>query len=281
MLEVKDFYKINDKVYVYQNMFDDPQFLESFNHIITRDDLWRSWYTFGSQIDFPLKVSTPVLGLDVLPYEKFKQDLNFNEETDLKAKYFYDYVEDVFYATTKHFFESTKELQPEGLTKATTSPALMKYTPNPDFGTLVMGHHTDYQQEKADEPGYKFLITCNMYLNDNYDGGEVSFKVFKDESNDPQGDFDHYVYTPKAGDVVIFPSRQPYYHGVKPVSNGIKYFIRSFYTYNFPGTQEWHANKEKFGEEVWKDMELQRQKTEMKSGKNTRDGAGEYNHGGY
>jgi hypothetical protein len=118
-----------------------------------------------------------------------------------------------------------------------------------------------------------------MYLNDDYDGGEVSFKVFQDESNDPDAEYVRHMYKPESGDVTIFPSRAPYYHGVRSVHNGIKYFIRSFYMYDYDGSEEWHANKNKYGEELWRQMEVERQKADMKSGKNTRDNEDEKNYG--
>jgi hypothetical protein len=279
MLEGQDFYRIAPKIVVYKNLFDNEEFKESFEHIKSIEDTWVDWYTFGKQKNFPLKNTRNAYGLGVLPYDQFKQDINFDDVEDEKLRFFYNYIEDVFYKTTKHYFELTGELQPEGSPKNHSTATLLKYIPRENFTKAVMGHHTDFQQEKKDEPGRKFFVTCNMYLNDDYDGGEVSFKVFQDESNDPDAEYVRHMYKPESGDVTIFPSRAPYYHGVKSVHNGIKYFIRSFYMYDYDGSEEWHANKNKYGEELWRQMEVERQKADMKSGKNTRDNEDEKNYG--
>ncbi|CAB5218128.1 Oxoglutarate/iron-dependent dioxygenase [uncultured Caudovirales phage] len=266
MLEIKDFYKIDDKIYVYQNMFNDQYFIECFNYITELKDLWKKWHIFGEQLNFPFVKTTPESSFQAMQYEDFKKDIKFDSESDEKIKYFYNYIEDVFYATTKEYFKNPGIKQPDGLKKFHHTPSLMKYVPNLDFDVLTMRHHVDFQQELIGVPSDKFLLTCNMYLNDNYKGGEVSFKVFKNNLNESNDDFDHYLYTPKMGDVVVFPSNAPYYHGVRPTINGVKYFVRSFYMYEDPGSQEWHANKEKYGEETWLQMEKLRQEEERKSG---------------
>ena len=53
---------------------------------------------------------------------------------------------------------------------------------------------------------------------DDYDGGDICFYI--------NGDFVNYK--PKAGDILVFPSGMPYYHGVKTIRNGNKFFIRNF-----------------------------------------------------
>jgi hypothetical protein len=53
-------------------------------------------------------------------------------------------------------------------------------------------------------PGYKHWLTCNIYINDNYEGGGLSFKVFTNET-----EYDHFSYKPSAGDALVFPSHDP------------------------------------------------------------------------
>lgn len=62
-------------------------------------------------------------------------------------------------------------------------------------------------------------ITCVMYLNDDYENGQVYFDFFDKE------------YKPKAGDVLIYPATWQYIHGVKPV-NGTRYCIVMWFTTN-------------------------------------------------
>jgi hypothetical protein len=105
-----------------------------------------------------------------------------------------------------------------------------------------------------------------MYLNDDYEGGEISFKVFKED-----GTYSKIEYKPQQGDVMVFPSGEPFFHGVKTVQSNNKYFLRTFWWYNFDGTPEWHANQEKYGEEQWALMEKERWKAGFRAGSYVRN----------
>jgi predicted 2-oxoglutarate/Fe(II)-dependent dioxygenase YbiX len=80
-----------------------------------------------------------------------------------------------------------------------------------------------------------------MYLNADYEGGEIDFRIFNDRDDKMRitggellpldanyGEIPAIMYKPQAGDLIIFPSRVPYYHGVRRVSTGTKYFVRMF-----------------------------------------------------
>jgi predicted 2-oxoglutarate/Fe(II)-dependent dioxygenase YbiX len=56
-----------------------------------------------------------------------------------------------------------------------------------------------------------------MYLNDNYDGGELYFPAY---------DID---FKPKAGTLAFFPSSTYYVHGVKEVLGGVRYTSAHFW----------------------------------------------------
>lgn len=117
-----------------------------------------------------------------------------------------------------------------------------------------MRYHSDYQREKAESPGYKFAITCTIYFNDDYEGGEIDFamgnKLVK--------------YKPKAGDMLVFPSGHPdyltedgmsYLHGVMPSYNKNKFLSRMYWQKYQRGTDEWYAKEKEFGKEVWASMQ--------------------------
>jgi hypothetical protein len=74
-------------------------------------------------------------------------------------------------------------------------------------------------------------------------------------------------YKPVAGDLVVFPSGEPYFHGVKSISNGNKYLIRTFWQWEYPGSEEWLANQEKYGQEEWAKLWKEKFVAEYKSGK--------------
>lgn len=118
---------------------------------------------------------------------------------------------------------------------------------------LAMQYHTDQNWHKLDARGDKFGLTITMYLNDDYEGGEISFAHIGD-----YGDIKLTTYKPQAGDVVVFPGFYPYFHGVLGVKDNYKYMVRMFYFWEFEGTEEWLANESKYGTELWNQMEEKR-----------------------
>lgn len=139
----------------------------------------------------------------------------------------------------------------------------LKYTPdlNPEvkagqpYITKAMEYHTDFHIKDIEKPGPNFLVTCNIYFNDDYEGGEILFSI-EDKLLE---------YKPKAGDFVVmpsgspvFPGKEPYFHAVGVVKNGHKFFSRNFIKYINKGTEEWLANQAKYGEEKWEQMEKER-----------------------
>jgi hypothetical protein len=203
---------------------------------------------------------------------------SYGDEPDKDKKYL-EYllteINNAFMESTKDFFESYSSSSgwPDFIkTWDRSDPAwsksgisFLRYNPtnynfNPQTGKpgLAMDYHTDTHEFNADSPGNKFVVTATMYLNDNYDGGEVSFL---DEESGSVTD-----YKPKAGDVTVFPSGAPYYHGIKPIFGNERYLLRMFWFYRFDGTSEWHANKDKYGEELWQKMEDERMHLAFDSG---------------
>ncbi len=60
-------------------------------------------------------------------------------------------------------------------------------------------------------------LSTVIYLNDNYEGGNI---VFKEQGIDIK---------PEAGSLVIFPSTPPYYHKSSRIISGTKYMILQFW----------------------------------------------------
>ena len=69
-------------------------------------------------------------------------------------------------------------------------------------------------------PAYPRVVSVSMFLNDNFDGGELEFKEF------------NIKIKPEAGDVVIFCSAFPYMHQVHPVTKGIRYAAVKWYEFS-------------------------------------------------
>jgi 2OG-Fe(II) oxygenase superfamily len=123
---------------------------------------------------------------------------------------------------------------------------------------FAIGYHTDNKPSSNIMPGQHQIITVTIYLNDNYDGGEVSFL------NEHGAEI--ITYKPKAGDVTVFPSYKPFFHAAEPVSGEYKYFIRYFLTIMYDGSDEWKEGNEKFGPDVWRQMQQYRIMAEDRSG---------------
>ncbi len=77
----------------------------------------------------------------------------------------------------------------------------------------MMGPHAD-QNDGDSNLNYSIIA----YLNDDYEGGEISFP-------------NHNVtLKPNAGSLIIFPSSDPYLHESKEITSGIKYMSPGFWT---------------------------------------------------
>ena len=111
-----------------------------------------------------------------------------------------------------------------------------------------MQYHTDFIISQKDMPGEKFHTTCTFYINDNYNGGDIEFFV--------DGKFVNHK--PSAGDLLVFPSGEPFYHGVKTIPDGNKFFIRNFVMFDYDGSKEWLANQKRYGAYKWGKQEIER-----------------------
>lgn len=242
--------EIYPRIFVYKGAFKNSlEFIEKVKELPT----WQSWWTFGDMASVP---GVEYAKFDVKPtYEEWEAFISEYVDST-KGKPGWDlspYVDKLFYkATEDHMKKYPLELPNWSHQK----PSIAKYVAlgGVDDDKYSMHYHTDFQREKADAPGLKYALTCTMYLNDDYEGGELTFKIANES-----GGFDTIDYKPGAGDVVVFPSVEPYFHGVKQITSGDRYFIRTFWTSEFAGTPEWLANQEKYGTEVWAQMEKERE----------------------
>lgn len=254
--------EIYPKIRVYENQFKDLDHTlnvlkeAEFNPEGSMMGPWESWYTFG------------------LETHNFKWDAPESERKNIESNVLKE-INDIFYNVTEDYIKKydvdmvKEDIVYKGESLQTwrkMGPSICKYVA--DAGVtedLAMHYHTDYQIERKDEKGYNFSITVTMYLNDDYEGGDIDFYVNKKL----------FGYKPKAGDILVFPAGDPdfltdgkelYHHGVKRVKNGVKYFIRNHWQRFHEGSQEWNENAEKYGLEIWEQMEESRKKEGRKRG---------------
>jgi predicted 2-oxoglutarate/Fe(II)-dependent dioxygenase YbiX len=191
---------------------------------------WDQWSVFGT-------------------YTQAKTDLDkaeFGLRYD-REKYISDSISDAYSKAIKHYIDKHNLTLPKGSYLMTSS--FSKYNPTEEDAVdgLAMQYHTDYITVEKDMPGPKFFLTCTTYLNDDYEGGDIVFYI--------DGEDVVYPYKPQAGDICVFPSTEPYFHGVKAIKNGEKFFVRNFISYTYEGSKEWLDNQKNYGAYRWAKME--------------------------
>lgn len=235
-----EFDEIYPNVIVYRNMLANPQ--KSYE-IIKKSEAsssgkyflkpWTQWAQFGTytQIKWGEELNDAEAG------EMFNDEKEFHEE----LKIAYD-------KAASHYRAHTGLEFPEDARYSGNS--YCKYFDEIDTlsNNMTMQYHTDYIISQRDMPGDKFHTTMTFYINDDYDGGDLEFYIDNNIIN----------HKPKAGDLVVFPSTDPYYHGVKKIYNGNKYFVRNFVMTNYAGSDEWLEKQRSIGAYRWAKMEWAR-----------------------
>lgn len=227
-------------VIVYRNMLGDPKkaYDVMMNSEANSDGKyffrqWSPWASFGTytQRKDDIEIVSAEKG------EIFDAEKNLFEEIAIA----YD-------KAISHYFKTTNIEIPEGARYSGQS--WCKYFNQIDIlkNKMTMQYHTDYIISQRDMPGEKFHTTCTFYINDNYNGGDIEFYIDGVIVN----------HKPKAGDLVIFPSTAPYFHGVKTIPDGNKFFIRNFVMTDYEGSEDWLANQRRYGAYRWAKMEMER-----------------------
>jgi hypothetical protein len=252
-----DYIKLFPKIHVYKNLLPKVDGLVDILKKSEEDPTtsylfkdWKPWSFFGTYV---YQIDNDIVHSGI-------QDKKLTKEID-----YLEMVKKAFFDSTDNFLKEYNLDVPEDW--QLMGPSFSRYTPDEKQEGRVgkgmsMSRHTDYVPWMRGVPGYKFGLTCTMYLNDDYEGGEISFKIGKD----------YIDYKPVAGDVLVFPSGHPdflsedhpYLHGVKKIEGNSRYLIRCFYQFFDPGSKEWHEGKEKHGEELWGKMEDERIERDMK-----------------
>ena len=231
-----------------------------------RFNSWYRWNDLGTMSPASLGKYRP--GVDF-----FRGDKPSHEESLLAE------VHDAYFTSLEHY---ANEYGVGNVDTFPDGPCFYKYdytlpaaTPNtPEFH---MNYHTDFAFSLKDNPGKKSITTTTMYLNDNYKGGEVVYNVEprlarpyykRSEQFDQDEPYisGRAVYTPEAGDVVVFPAGNPdylsddgyYFHCVNRVWEGDKYFVSIFNSYEYHGSTEYQEGLEEYGEELWTWLERRR-----------------------
>ena len=259
---------IHEEIYphivVYKNLIRDVDAIsESLksSSLVTKDEkpgilpVWGKWFGFGTYVS---------VSPDVLLQAKSEKDLNdgnslFDREkraahstVNARAAAFSHYMGKYDMGAGRYAEDVKTYIQPSiNFAKYDQDVASIGTTDHPE-PPLTMQYHTDFHLDRILRPCENFMLTCNIYWNDDYDGGEVTYLVHGKVID----------YKPVAGDVVVFPSGsylfpgdEPYFHGVRTIRNGNKIISRNYLMYNQPASQNWIDGVAKYGEEEWLKME--------------------------
>jgi len=183
------------RIHYYKNVIDDPksliELIESSDSRMTKETsipAWSEWtasgdtpYQFGYQKRFSNQVDVDE-DKDIIAINSILKKAIVNSSLDYAAIHSIDIGE-------------------------LTPLSISKYSTNKSMGP----HVDDYGND--DNPN----ISVVLYLNDDYEGGEINF---------PNQDI---TIKPESGSIVIFPSVEPYYHQSLPVTSGIKYMCPGFW----------------------------------------------------
>ena len=191
MIKVERF----DKISYYKNVIENPESL--INLIETSDKIlsnytsipvWQQWIASGEE-EY------------VFGYQKRFKD-SIDQDTDINIQAINFILKKAIIGSSedysKHYDINIGNLMPLSISKYSTGKS--------------MGPHVD-DYNNGDDPN----ISVVLYLNDNYEGGEINFPN------------QNITIKPEAGSLVIFPSVEPYYHQSLPVISGIKYMSPGFW----------------------------------------------------
>jgi hypothetical protein len=220
--------KLHENIYYYTNVLDNPKKLLSLI-LETDSDLdiqpvipsWQKWlsnsndgYSFGGKKDMqPNNLHT------------------LSGEIKEKATYIINEIQGAVVKVAEAFIKDRGlDIKEPNISQFA---GIMKYIPG-----LEMGAHFDAQA--GDESLWWSII---VYVNDDYDGGELSWILHDKDLRDPQyshlkpksdihdpanKDLIDFWIKPVAGSALIFPSTFPYRHQVHVMKLGDKYMFPGF-----------------------------------------------------
>jgi len=228
---------LDPKVYYYTDAIENfDTFINTLKELdsmdsddISKVNVWQNW-TSSNDKDF-IYGETKTFDINAIK--------NFGGIVSEKSQYIYNAVMNALYNVCKDYAESLGDFDEPRLFPTFN---IKKY-----YTGMAMGAHFD--QLDGDKTLRYSLV---MYLNDDCEGGEISFQL-KDYSggwNSKDGwvhgapavelDYDLAVANntidfgikPKANSVIIFPAEAPYFHTAHTVKSGVKYMVPGHWIHN-------------------------------------------------
>jgi predicted 2-oxoglutarate/Fe(II)-dependent dioxygenase YbiX len=189
---------LEENIYYYENVLENPKKLlediEIANSLVGETSIskWSEWISYQSDYSFGSQKMIKESVIDSsLPYYETEIDI-YNRIKNSITKASYDYA-------SMHNQMEIGVLAPLSISKY--------------FVGKSMGPHVD----SHDDDPLK-TISVVVYLNDDYDGGDINFPEQR------------ISVKPKAGSIVVFPSKKPYFHESKTIISGTKYMTPGFWS---------------------------------------------------
>jgi hypothetical protein len=193
--------RLHDKIFYYENIMENPdQFIldiEKSEKLISSSGQISKWEDWNASND-----SMTRYGIGKSGFFTTSKLLNENDFEDYK-------ISSQIYILSEFAISSYCNINMINKPWLPNFFNIKKYSPGAD-----MGPHID-----SDDPtDIKHpVISGVMYLNDNYEGGEIHFPN------------QNVTIKPKAGSIIIFPSTDPYVHHPKKINSGNKYMVPLFW----------------------------------------------------
>jgi hypothetical protein len=218
---------LEEKVYYYPDGVKDfSELMLAINQVDTienesQSSLWLDW-TASNDKDFIYGVTKTF---------DLSQINNLEEPLKSKMAFIYNTITESFYNVCKDY---AKAMGDNDEPKLFPTFNIKKYQAG-----IGMGSH--YDQLDGDKTLRYSLV---MYLNDDFEGGEISFVMspYEDVRSSPSPNLDYDIalanneiafgIKPKAGSIIIFPSSAPYYHTAHIVKTGFKYMVPGHWIHN-------------------------------------------------
>lgn len=206
---------LGSQIYVYRNIFtNEMNIVDRISSVL--DDPSNNYSWQDSLVGFRQKIPSY---RDCVDFKYRKSDLRGDDEASNKLK-------DIWQDCYDNMSEAVKDYCFKN------NIIGLNYWEVMNFIRYGEGQHF---QEHADH-GFSYNSTVSLvgYPNDNYEGGELYFRL------------QNLTIKPKAGDLYIFPSSFTHPHRAMPVKSGIKYSLVTMLDYN----EKFHTAK--FYSELYK-----------------------------
>jgi hypothetical protein len=176
------------------------------NELIKRENgIWQ----WNSAFNDPNKLMSDMLLKKWKPYNNYDGTLMGRSSIVVKNEKAYNQILDVYLKCLQEYIDKNN------LNITTDNLGVGRWLVR-DYaaGSVMTAHYDAYSYVKDGEDEVKPIFTIILYINDNYEGGEIHFPN------------ENVTIKPDAGSVLIFPSNL--IHEVKTVISGNRYMTQSY-----------------------------------------------------